>query len=256
MAAKDCIQVRVLEHQDDDLICSERFQKLYFNTKRFISVTQLSLGKKKFEEILPGNVEDCIFKYWSKSYTLKCEILNINKVNRVPGVIDINTESVKRSDHSEYSLSILESKKSSFKEVSNSSIEIININQSNSSEEKNLNSMNYSIQPNDISTNITINETEISTNPLIGASYITPSLSSEGMANCTASQKKSIKSTSRIDTSDLAPELSLADVLKLAKRNQFPKKELMIENKIKGFTPMLYFYTSTRIINKHPEIEE
>ena len=64
------------------------------------------------------------------------------------------------------------------------------------------------------------------------------------------------QSTTRIDTSDLAPELTLADILKLAKRNQFPKKELMIENKIKGFTPMLYFYTSTRIINKHPEIEE
>ena len=57
---------------------------------------------------------------------------------------------------------------------------------------KNLNSMNYSIQPNDISTNITINETEISTNPLIGESYITPSLSSEGMANCTASQKNQL----------------------------------------------------------------
>ena len=74
------------------------------------------------------------------------------------------------------------------------------------------------------------------------------------------SLKASKRSTSDAYTdtndSDLVPELDLKEFIKSADENKFPKKEFMISNKIKTFTPMLHFFKSIRIFKQQPEEHE
>jgi hypothetical protein len=50
----------------------------------------------------------------------------------------------------------------------------------------------------------------------------------------------------------LPPELSVDDLIRLSKKKEFPTKHLIVDNKIKKYTPALHFFDSTRIFKKHP----
>jgi hypothetical protein len=59
-----------------------------------------------------------------------------------------------------------------------------------------------------------------------------------------------------LDLEDLPPELSVDDLIRLSMKKEFPKKNLIVNNKIKKYTPALHFFDSTRIFKKHPKTED
>ena len=51
MPKVDCVQVKITENQDQELITTENFKLLYFNFKRFININALDLGNRKIDDI-------------------------------------------------------------------------------------------------------------------------------------------------------------------------------------------------------------
>ncbi len=180
-------------------------------------MTQIKLGRRKFEDVEAESYENCVFKYRGQDIELKCKILTIEIEKATPGLIDskINKfNNIKRVTHSDYNI-------------------------------------NESVNPNK-KTSLKINEvTSID-------STIEISSSSSSALTSTSSTQASYRSTvdAYSEMNDLAPELDLKDFTKLADQKKFPKKEFMIKNKIKNFTPMLHFFKTIRVFIKHPEVNE
>jgi hypothetical protein len=223
--AVNCISVEILEINNEDANISPLCKSLFFNTKRYVAVSNIKLGSRDFEEIEENGYENCIFKYKKEDIELKCTILSkvIKKIKE--GVISEAKKSLKRSEHSEYAMNSQKSK---------SSVVITKQTQSNVTQTSSIS------QASNNSTSIKSFEDKNKLN-------VTTQLSQD-------SNSDRISRTNNDDI--LKQELDLNELLTLADNDEFPKKEYIINKKIKYYCQMLHFYKSIRIFKKLPESNE
>jgi hypothetical protein len=216
----DCIKVEVVEENDNPAL-TEVSKKLFLNSKRYVTLSQIQLGSRKFEDVEVDSYENCVFLYRNQKIELKCKILSIAIVKELPGLIKNESKNIKRSTHSEYNFNKIQNpvKKSSM----------------NSNQIKETSSKNSSIEISSISS---------SANSKASTSL---TFTSDNTKNGSATEN---------EDNDLTAELDLNEIFKLAEKKHFPKKEFIINNKKKAYAPMLHFFKSIRVFNKHPEEHE
>jgi hypothetical protein len=216
----DCIKVEVVEENDNPAL-TEVSKKLFLNSKRYVTLSQIQLGSRKFEDVEVDSYENCVFLYRNQKIELKCKILSIEIVKELPGLIKNESKNIKRSTHSEYNFNKIQNpvKKSSM----------------NSNQIKETSSKNSSIEISSISS---------SANSIASTSL---TFTSDNTKNGSATEN---------EDNDLTAELDLNEIFKLAEKKHFPKKEFIINNKKKAYAPMLHFFKSIRVFNKHPEEHE
>jgi hypothetical protein len=149
-----------MEHQDEELINTQKFLLLFYNSKRYIDINTLDLKDRKIGDLDIGSIENCLIHYYKFKASLKCEISTNVIEKRTPGVKENSSDDddmrLKRSDYSGYSLAATIANKKQVLTIhtsnsKNSSI-IINETSETSQESNSFDSTQPSIQTLNIST--------------------------------------------------------------------------------------------------------
>ena len=203
----NCNSVEILEVNNEDANISPLCKSLFFNTKRYVAVSNIKLGSRGFEDVEENGYENCFFKYKKDDIDLKCKILSkvVKKIKE--GIIPEEKKSFKRSEHSEYAINSQKSKSSVAKAKANH-------------------------------TNLTKTSTitEASTSSTSFNTNIDKNKSNAIQQQSQDSISDSLRRTSNEDI--LKPELDLNKLLTLADNDEFPKKEYIINKKKKLYCQM------------------
>ena len=83
----DCIEVEILEIDNDEVMITQACKNIFFNTKQYVDVSKIKLGSRNIKDVETDGFENCVFTYRRQQFELKCRILS-NEIRRIaPGLI-------------------------------------------------------------------------------------------------------------------------------------------------------------------------